>query len=131
MDEETRQLLESFFTRSQEAAEHWAKMRVYEIEHPNPKKDLTQAEIEALQTLIATDTGREALTKLLIDCGRSNFFSVLTNIDGYTFDKVLDLMNRETGKPLLDHPISTYFTHFCQQLVEVDEEIEFQRMSDF
>lgn len=121
MTEHNEELLVAFFNNAQDAAEHWAEVRIKEIEHPNPVKDLTHAEIEALRKLIETETGRQALEKLLIDCGRSNFFSVLTSIDGYTFDKSLEIVNVETLQPLKDHPISPYFTLYCREVDRLNE----------
>jgi hypothetical protein len=121
MTEHNEELLVAFFNNAQDAAEHWAEVRIEEIEHPNPKKDLTPAEIKILQNLIETKVGREALEKLLVDCGRSNFFSVLTSIDGYTFNKSLELINTQTLQPLKDHPISPYFTLYCRELERLNE----------
>lgn len=121
MNEHNEELLEAFFNNAHEAAEHWAEVRIEEIEHPNSKKYLTHAEIEALRKLIETETGRQALEKLLVECGRSNFFSVLTSIDGYTFDKSLEIVNVETLEPLKDHPISPYFTLYCREVDRLNE----------
>ena len=113
MKHKDEELLQKFFDRADDGFEHWAEVRINEIENPKPAKAMSPAEIEALQKLVASETGREALKKVLIDCGRSNFFSTLTYIDGYTAVKSLELVDSETLEPLSTGMLSPYFSRYC------------------
>lgn len=113
---ENEGILFAFFERAREANVHWAEVRIEEIEQPSPHKRLTDDEVQTLRKLLETETGRQALKKLLVQCGSSNFFSVLTNIDGYTFDKSVELVNAETLEPLTDRAISPVYSIYSQLL---------------
>ena len=121
MAQRDEELLQKFFDRADDGFEHWAEVRIREIENPNPAKAISPAEIEALQKLIASETGREALKKVLIDCGRSNFFSTLTYIDGYTAVKSLELVDSETLEPLSIGMLSQYFSRYCLEMDLLNE----------
>ena len=121
MKHKDEELLQKFFDRADDGFEHWAEVRINEIEQLNPKKDISPAEFEELQKLIASETGRQALKKILIECGRSNFFSTLTYIDGYTAVKSLELVDSETLEPLSTGMLSPYFSRYCAELDYLNE----------
>ena len=108
-------LLQEFLDEIHDGFEYWAKVKIEEIKKPNPRKEFTKAEYKALQKLIETETGHQALEKLLIDCGQSNLFSTLSYIDGSTGIKPLELVNAHTRMPIAEETLHEYFSDYCRE----------------
>jgi len=105
------EILEEFLASLYETSTYWADVKLTEI----AKREslvLYPAEQKALATLIATDTGKEALRVLLVDCARSNIFTILDYIDGGTGVRPLDLVNAETGELLTEGALHEEWTAF-------------------
>lgn len=102
-------ILEDFFIHEFESFEYWADIRIEGI-RKREHLDLSPAEFKALQTLIATDTGEQALRKLLVDCGKSNLHSTLAYIDGSTGEKTLELVSEKTGEPIAAYTLHEHLS---------------------
>ena len=89
----SEKLLQEFLDEVYDHFEYWAQTRIKDIKG-------SSAELKELQALIKTQNGREALEKLLINCGESNLHSTLTYIDGCTGIKPLELVNAHTRQPI-------------------------------
>ena len=94
--------LEHFIAHTFEMSEYWADVIINDIKKPSRSRKLEPAEYKALQILLETEASREALKKLLIDCGHSNTFSTMTYIDGCTGVKPVELVSVETGEPIAE-----------------------------
>ena len=108
-------LLQDLFDELFDSFDYWAEVSITNVEEHRPKLGMTPAEYKALEKLIKTKTGRTALEKLLVECGRSNLFSTLTYIDGCTGIKPLELVNAFTRLPIAKETLHEYFSDYSRE----------------
>ena len=112
--------LESFIAHSYEMFGYWADVRIDEItKHKHADSDT--AEFRALKTLVSTDTGKQVLRNLMVDCGESNLHSTLAYIDGGTGIKPLELMNAHTNLPIAEGTLHEYFSDYCREIKRLNK----------
>lgn len=105
------EILEEFLAFAHELSRYWANVKLAEIAK-RESRVLYSDEQKTLAALIATDTGKEALRVLLVDCVESNFFTILDYIDGGTGVRPLDLVNAETGELLTEGALHEAWTAY-------------------
>lgn len=121
MSLKSEKLLQDLFDEVHDSFEYWADARIEEIEKRELTLELKPAESKALQALIKTPAGCNALKKLLMDCGESNLFSTFTYIDGCTGIKLLELVNAHTGIPIAEHTLHEYFSSYCRDFERLNQ----------
>jgi len=114
-------LIQEFLDEVHDSFEYWAEMKIKGIEEQAPSLELEPAEYKALQKLIETKTGREALEKLLINCGESNLHSTLAYIDGCTGIKPLELVNAHTRLPIAKDTLHEHLSYYCRETKRLNE----------
>lgn len=107
-------ILNNLFTEVYDTFNYFTDVKIHEIAENGSHAGLSPEEYEVLHKLIITKTGREALKKVLIDYGHSNFFSTLVYIDGGRFVKEVELVNADTGEPLAEGMLHEYLALFRQ-----------------
>jgi hypothetical protein len=107
---ENEQILNGLFTNVHDMLKYYADVKLDEIANRKPRIKLSSEQIEMLYKLILTKAGREALLKVLIDYGGSNFFTLLADIDGASGEKTVELVNADSGEPLAEN---TLHEHYC------------------
>jgi len=111
----SEKLLQELFDEVHDAFDYWAEVKIKDIKESHRGLNLKPAEYKALQKLIETKTGREALEKLLINCGESNLHSTFAYIDGCTGIKPLELVNAYTCLPIAEETLHEYFSEYCRE----------------
>jgi hypothetical protein len=107
-------ILNNFFTEVHSIFDYYTDVKIDDIAKNGSHAGLSPEEYELLHKLIINKTGREALKKVLLDYGSSNFFSTLVYIDGGTGVKPIELVNANTGVPLADGMLHEYLALYVQ-----------------
>jgi len=108
-------LLQELFDELYDMFEYWADVKIEEIAKPPTREGFTSAERKALKTFIATDTGKNALHKLLFAYGESYMHSFLTYIDGGTGIKPLEISNAHTRMPIAENTLHEYYSDYRRE----------------
>lgn len=119
-----KKILEEFYLYMLELFDYWADAKIQDVEESHPALRMESEEYKALQKLLKSKTGKSALKKLLEHHGDCVLHSVLVYIDGGTGVKSMELVSKDTRKPLAQdtlHELWSYPSFLSKKWVDAKD----------